>query len=181
MNKKDNVIEKARLLFTKYGYKKVSMDEIAKEAGVTKKTIYSYFSDKEDLFKFFIKEELNKMKEIIEKDENDDLAFVDRVSKSINTLLHYRKNSLFYTNILNGNDEINKKFLKMFDDEIIKFIEMKLIKEMNLGNIKKCNAHLTAFIIYHIYILVMFEYENDLDEDEVTLHIVSILNDGLVC
>ena len=47
MNKKELEINAARDLFTKYGYKKVSMDEIAKEANVTKKTIYSYFSDKE--------------------------------------------------------------------------------------------------------------------------------------
>ena len=37
MNKKEEVINAARDLFTKYGYKKVSMDEIAKEANVTKK------------------------------------------------------------------------------------------------------------------------------------------------
>ena len=52
MNKKEEVINAARDLFTKYGYKKVSMDEIAKEANVTKKTIYSYFSDKEAMFKY---------------------------------------------------------------------------------------------------------------------------------
>ena len=41
--KKDQIIEAARLLFHKYGFKKVSMDEIAREAGVNKRTIYSYF------------------------------------------------------------------------------------------------------------------------------------------
>ena len=40
MSKKDIVVEIARNLFSKYGYKKVSMDEVAKGAGVTKKTIY---------------------------------------------------------------------------------------------------------------------------------------------
>ena len=41
--KKEQIIESARELFTRYGYKKVSMNEIAEEAGVTKKTVYSYF------------------------------------------------------------------------------------------------------------------------------------------
>ena len=45
MNKKEMIIQTARDLFTKFGYKKVSMDEIAREAKVTKKTIYSYFKD----------------------------------------------------------------------------------------------------------------------------------------
>ena len=73
MNKKEEVINAARDLFTKYGYKKVSMDEIAKEANVTKKTIYSYFSDKEAMFKYFASEELQSMKEKIENDVNKSL------------------------------------------------------------------------------------------------------------
>ena len=67
MNKKETVINTARELFTKYGYKKASMDEIAKEANVTKKTIYSYFKDKDSMFSYFIREELEKMKKRIEK------------------------------------------------------------------------------------------------------------------
>ena len=41
MSKKEQVIESARELFSEYGYKRVSMDEIAKKSGVTKKTIYT--------------------------------------------------------------------------------------------------------------------------------------------
>ena len=52
--KKDQVIEAARKLFHQFGFKKVSMDEIAKEAGVTKKTIYMYFESKEDLLKYIL-------------------------------------------------------------------------------------------------------------------------------
>ena len=63
MTKKEVVIDTARELFSKYGYKKVSMDEIATNANVTKKTIYTYFKDKEDMFKFFIQEELDKQRE----------------------------------------------------------------------------------------------------------------------
>ena len=37
MNKRDIIIEEARKLFNSYGYKKVSMDELAKQANVTKK------------------------------------------------------------------------------------------------------------------------------------------------
>ena len=62
MSKKEQVIESARELFSEYGYKRVSMDEIAKKSGVTKKTIYTYFKDKNELIKFFLYEELEKMK-----------------------------------------------------------------------------------------------------------------------
>ena len=57
MNKKEQIIEAARELFSSYGYKKVSMDEIAKKSNVTKKTIYTYFKDKGELIKYFLYED----------------------------------------------------------------------------------------------------------------------------
>ena len=47
--KEQQIIEAARKLFGKYGFKKVTMDEIAREANVTKKTVYTYFSSKEEM------------------------------------------------------------------------------------------------------------------------------------
>ena len=101
MNKKEEVINAARDLFTKYGYKKVSMDEIAKEANVTKKTIYSYFSDKEAMFKYFASEELQSMKEKIENDVNSSTSFIDRVSKILyESLLRPKEEELYRKNII---------------------------------------------------------------------------------
>ena len=48
--KHNRLIEKADELFVSLGYKGVSMDQIAKEAGVSKMTMYKYFSSKEELF-----------------------------------------------------------------------------------------------------------------------------------
>lgn len=42
----EQILNAAKKLFTNYGFKKVSMDEIASEAGVTKKTVYTYFPSK---------------------------------------------------------------------------------------------------------------------------------------
>ncbi len=40
----------ARELFTRYGYSKTSLDDIAKAAHIGKGTIYYYFATKEDIF-----------------------------------------------------------------------------------------------------------------------------------
>lgn len=48
--KLDRIKEKAEELFFKYGYNGVSVDQIAKEAGVSKMTLYKHFHTKEDLF-----------------------------------------------------------------------------------------------------------------------------------
>jgi TetR/AcrR family transcriptional regulator, cholesterol catabolism regulator len=49
MEIKDRIKQKADELFRRYGIKSVTMDEIANQLGVSKKTIYHSFSDKNEL------------------------------------------------------------------------------------------------------------------------------------
>ncbi len=66
--KKTNQIKKSALeLFNKYGANKVTIDEIANYANVSKVTIYKYFGSKNDLYKEIIK---MIYKENIERIEN---------------------------------------------------------------------------------------------------------------
>lgn len=48
--KLQRLMEKAEELFLNYGYSRVSMEQIAGEAGISKMTIYKYFPSKDDLF-----------------------------------------------------------------------------------------------------------------------------------
>ncbi|CAL2077257.1 TetR/AcrR family transcriptional regulator [Tenacibaculum sp. 190524A02b] len=43
---KDKILEKAGEMFLNFGFKSVTMDDIARELGVSKKTLYKYFSNK---------------------------------------------------------------------------------------------------------------------------------------
>jgi AcrR family transcriptional regulator len=43
-------INAAEKLFMKKGFENTSINEVAKEAGLTKRTLYQYFQSKEDLF-----------------------------------------------------------------------------------------------------------------------------------
>ncbi|MDF2545291.1 MAG: transcriptional regulator TetR family [Anaerosolibacter sp.] len=49
MKKYNRLMEKAEELFFTMGYKRVTIDEIAAAAGISKMTIYKYFPSKEDL------------------------------------------------------------------------------------------------------------------------------------
>jgi TetR/AcrR family transcriptional regulator, mexJK operon transcriptional repressor len=48
--KRDEIRRAALLLFTRDGYERTSVDAIAAEAGVSKRTVYNHFGDKENLF-----------------------------------------------------------------------------------------------------------------------------------
>jgi AcrR family transcriptional regulator len=55
--KPQQIREAAAALFLAQGYGAVSMDAVAREAGVSKATIYAHFTDKAELFESLIKEE----------------------------------------------------------------------------------------------------------------------------
>jgi AcrR family transcriptional regulator len=48
-HKKQEIIEKVKELYNKYGIRSVTMDDVVREIGISKKTLYQYFSDKEEL------------------------------------------------------------------------------------------------------------------------------------
>ncbi|MGY6650014.1 TetR/AcrR family transcriptional regulator [Wenyingzhuangia sp. IMCC45574] len=46
---KEKILNKANEMFLTYGFKSVTMDDISKDLGISKKTIYTHFSNKTDL------------------------------------------------------------------------------------------------------------------------------------
>ena len=48
---KSKIVEAARIVFAKKGYHNSTMDDVAKEVGVSKGALYSYFKSKEDILK----------------------------------------------------------------------------------------------------------------------------------
>ena len=49
MEPKDRILLKAEELFMQFGIRSVSMDDIANNLGMSKKTLYQYFADKDEL------------------------------------------------------------------------------------------------------------------------------------
>jgi AcrR family transcriptional regulator len=82
MNKEfEDILKKVSVLYRKYGIKSVTMDDVAHELGVSKKTLYQFVSDKTELVKMVVEhvrqcnfsimknsdtKELNAIEELIE-------------------------------------------------------------------------------------------------------------------
>ena len=49
MEAKERILVKSHELFNRYGIRSVSMDDIAAHLGMSKKTLYQYYTDKDDL------------------------------------------------------------------------------------------------------------------------------------
>jgi TetR/AcrR family transcriptional regulator, cholesterol catabolism regulator len=57
---KEKILKGAEELFTKYGVRSISMDDIARHLSVSKKTLYQHFADKEDIVTMACKAHLER-------------------------------------------------------------------------------------------------------------------------
>lgn len=60
MELKNQIINSSLNFFMRYGIKSVSMDDIAREVGISKKTLYQHISDKKELVSLSIKHHLKE-------------------------------------------------------------------------------------------------------------------------
>lgn len=49
MGEESKILDRCERLFMRYGIKSVTMDDVSRELGISKKTLYQYFENKEDL------------------------------------------------------------------------------------------------------------------------------------
>jgi AcrR family transcriptional regulator len=76
MESKDRILEKATALFMQYGIRSITMDEIAAQLGISKKTIYQFFTDKDAMVEAVVNEEMKR-------NEDDCRTFSDSAEDAV--------------------------------------------------------------------------------------------------
>ena len=81
--KHDAIAAAALVLFARDGYERTSVDAIAAEAGVSKRTVYSHYGDKENLFLLVLHETYDTMRERVRDIVDRNLRDVDDVQSAL--------------------------------------------------------------------------------------------------
>ncbi len=119
------IIDVATKHFLDYGYKKVTMDEIADALGMSKKTLYQFFPSKYELFNAIADEKIctinNFINQII---ESQDISFIDKVHAIIKCVSneHHQMRPVALLDIQKSVPEIWKKIMDIQKEHIaVKF------------------------------------------------------------
>lgn len=99
IDKQEQILNATAQLYSKYGIKSVTMDDISRHLGISKKTLYQFVKDKNDLVEKVIMSEDSKLKKefdkISDKNKNaiDELlevhVFVNGIFKNYNPAKEY--------------------------------------------------------------------------------------------
>lgn len=184
--KRKEIAKAAQELFTDYGYKAVSMDQIAQKANVAKGTLYLYFKDKEDLFLYLVDGFINEFDSYVVDIVNKKLSLVDEIHEVIYNLLMYRKNQEFLYKIVKEANEfktnISCKVIERLDNTISNYLEQRLNNAVEKGLLKPCNTALLTFLVIKVYTALAFEWEEKhepLNEREIADSVGRFLKQGL--
>ena len=94
------LIQKISAIYFRYGIKSITMDDLARELGMSKKTLYQYFSDKEDVVSHVIQHHIKSQEcGIREMLSDSNLNAIDRLlhmSKYISEHLKHMNPSVAY-------------------------------------------------------------------------------------
>jgi len=87
--KENLILQAARKRFAYYGFSKVTMDEIARDIGMGKASLYYYFPTKESLFKAVISHELDEFLEQAKELLKANISAAEKLDQYVRQRLQY--------------------------------------------------------------------------------------------
>ena len=160
---KNNILQKVTALFFRYGIKSVTMDDIARELGMSKKTLYQFFENKNDL-----------ITQMFELEEGRDIeitkCILNEAENAVDELMGFAKHGIEEFAKIMSSPTIVYDLQKYYRDIWLKFelgINQRIYEgtKMNLERGKKEGLYrkdIEADIVAKLYVRQMMSF---IDED----------------
>lgn len=160
-------MEETSKLFIKYGIKSVSMDDIARHLGMSKKTLYQYFSDKKDLVVSVLKYHMSDTNECFQHLANEEGNAIDILVKVSQILIEKfgRLNTSVTFDLQKYYPEAHRIMTEHKKTHMMKNIIMNLNRGISEGIYR---ADLNTAVIAYFY-MVRMDHVFMIDSDDETL------------
>jgi Transcriptional regulator len=138
------IVAAAERIFCQKGYEDAGMDEISREAQFTKRTVYQYFENKDELFFAVAVKILKKLAARLTEDTKGERSGYDKLEKLCFSYFRFcRENPVTarlisncpYIQSKSGADGKNSKALAAYDRSMSQIIEGIIIEGKNDGSI----------------------------------------------
>ena len=135
MEKRERIIEEALNLFMKYGIRNITMDDLAKHLGISKRTIYERFKDKDSLLLQCVKSLSNEQKCLIDQIIKESSHVIDSIYRIIGekSTLMRNLNPLFMEDLRKYHPSIFRLIHQQYELEDNSLTEQLLIKGKEEG------------------------------------------------
>ena len=131
---KNSIVESATKFFSKYGFHKTTMDEIARHIHKAKGVLYYYFKSKEELFNEVLKQELNHVKTELSKITGSNEDSLTMLKKYLLARLKLLSAAVNYHETLKADFFEKYNFVKDVRDDFARFEYNQLYLIFKKGN-----------------------------------------------
>jgi AcrR family transcriptional regulator len=148
---KEAIVNVARHIFSRFGFRKTTMDEIAIASRKGKSSIYYYFTSKEEIFQAVVEKEAEILKQELIKATNKTDSPAQKLKMHV--LIRMRtleKLANFYSAIKDdylGHLDFIEKIRKKYDQEEIQMMESILVEGVENGIFEIDDTSLAAIAI----------------------------------
>ena len=184
---REQIVEAARQIFSRYGFKKTTMDEIAQSVSKGKSSIYYYFQSKEDIYKAVIEKEATLIRDELTKAISEANNPVDKLKAYVTVRMRtFHAMANFYEAIKNEfltNLDFINKIREKYDKEEMQMVENFLKEGINRNDFNLDNTELAAIAIVTAMKgleIPLIKYNNKLNLEERIDHLLNILFFGII-
>ena len=163
---KDKIINKAKEMFLKLGFKSITMDDIACEMCISKKTIYKYFSNKDILIEESIQMVHKEINETIDKIVAQNFNAIEEnfeIKRMFKEMFKSAESSPIYQ-LKKHYPEIYDKVLNMQVEVCVRCFKDNIVKGINEGLYRK-DLDVDNYVKFY-YTLIFNINENTMLEKE---------------
>ncbi|WP_418649555.1 TetR/AcrR family transcriptional regulator [Tenacibaculum aestuariivivum] len=164
---RDKILNKAGEMFLNFGFKSITMDDIAKELGISKKTLYKYFSKKSVLVDASTKAVHNTISEAIIKIKAQGYNAIEE---------EFAVKAIFKEMFKNAQTSPMYQLKKYYPETYIKLMEREvcMFRDCNIDNLTKginegfYREDLKIDLVVNFYFTLIFGiYESEMYSNEV--------------
>lgn len=185
-NKKALILKTSQVLFAQFGLKKVTTDEIANQAGISKATVYKYYHNKYEIFNDIVQFEFDQLLTTIREVVANEVSVIGKFRAHLLTKIEKLRKLI---NFYRVTQEEWGDYWPYVEDIRQRFIEeeKKIVRDiLHLGNktgeLDVKNVDLAAHIMTVALKSVEFPWAIETQEMTVTDYVdmmLSILMEGL--
>ncbi|GIP54022.1 MULTISPECIES: TetR/AcrR family transcriptional regulator [Paenibacillus] len=162
VDRRKQVIEAAEKSFALFGYKATTMDHVAKIANVAKGTIYTFFTNKEELFDEILRSVILDMKRIAEREVREDRPFFENLYQSMDSLLEYRAEHELLIKLFQEVRDFGtpqaREGLEKIEHAILGYLEKQVDRAAGRGEINGLDPKVVSFVLLKLYIALTSDW-----------------------
>lgn len=186
IDRRKQIVEAAAQSFALFGYKATTMDQVAKIAQVGKGTIYTFFTNKEELFGEILQQLIGEMKEIADREIQADKSFFDNLYRVLDRVLDFRSRHelamKLSQEVRDFGTPMAKEALLMLEEELLEYVERQVRLAMEKGEVKEADPKIISFVMLQLYKALSTEWNKlhePLDKESIKSYFRLHFMDGL--